>query len=527
MPRPNGALSRMRALAADSGIRRCLTSIALLAAIFATSCTMLPAEFNLSPIYRHRIAPDGRLSELDVLWPLFHWERARDGSEDVRIRPLWRRVKSEDGSKSRHEFLVPLGEGRFDETEELLRLFPLFYWRKHLHNGIAGQWDVDWWLTPLVWGGHSTLGENYFGVLPFYGSIPQFLGYERLTWILFPLFLRTENSYKKTVDGKTTSSLATGTHLLWPFVGWGSSEDPARGYWWRALPFFAKSVVPGKRESYSALWPFFHWGKDRLDKPSPTSSFFFFPFFGTKTGGAFFSWTFLWPLFRHAGLSEEGEAAKNGEYTFWDLPFPLLRWLDNTWSSKPLHQRWVFPFYQRTWTDRQDSTIWMWPFVWLRRYWNKVRDQQDTWILPFFWRNRIRHKKAEHAGTRVAFDDDDKYEAGEDDHWRFWPLADHRTDRYGNWRFRALSPWPFDGYFARGVREAYDFAWTLWHEEGDAAGNRRQRAFAHLWSSRNYAGQRYQSSVPFLFNYEAEDGEDGARTLRLFQFIPIRWGGRK
>lgn len=495
------------------GIRR-IAAFLVCWTLLGTSCAWLPAEFNLAPLYRQRMAPDGRLAELDVLWPLIHWERPDEGGQDLRLRPLWRRVSSEDGTETRHEFLAPFGEGRFDETEDVLRLFPLFYYRNHLHNGIAGQWDKDWWITPLIWGGSSALGENYFGVFPIYGSIPQFLSYDRLTWLLFPLFLRT------------TKSDMTGTHLLWPFIGWGGSERPNRPYWWRVLPFFAKSIDPGKRESYSTLWPFFHWGRERLDKAHPYDSFFFFPFVGWKTGGAFLSWTFLWPFFRHAERSANSDDEEGGRYSYWDFPWPLLRWLDDEWSEKPLHQRWITPFWSRTWTDRQDSTVWLYPFIWLRRYWSKMRDRTDTFILPFFWKNRIRHKSVEHRGTYERFDDDDKFEEGEDTHWRLWPLADMRSDRDGAWRFRALSPWPYDGTYATGVREAYDWVWTLWHDEGDARGNRRTRSFAHLWSSRNFAGQRYQSSMPFLFNYEAEAGEDGVRTLRLFQFLPIRWGGK-
>ncbi|MCA8971243.1 MAG: hypothetical protein KDC95_15740 [Planctomycetes bacterium] len=488
------------------------SAFAVLLMTTLSSCAFLPVEFNLSPLYRQRIAPDGRVAEVDALWPLIHWERHADEASDVRLRPLWRRVAAADGSKIRHEFVAPFGEARFDPTESVVRLLPLFYYREHLHDGVPGQWDRDWFFTPLIWGGSSVLGENYFAVFPIFGSIPQFLTYERFTWFLFPLFLRTKK-------GDTT-----GTHLFWPFTGWGGSDDPQRPYWWRILPFFGKSIVPGKSESYSLLWPFFHWGKDRLDTEYPRSSFQFFPVVGWKTGGAFVAWSFLWPFFRHAensDLSEKGGPLEGGRYRYWDFPWPLLRWLDDDYSDKPLHQRWVTPFWQHTWTDRQDSTVLLYPLIWLRHYWNKMSDRRDTYVLPFFWRNTIRYKKKDKRGTFDMLEDDADFEEGIDDHWRLWPFADYRTTRNGDWRFRTLSPWPWDGTYATGIREAWDFAWTLWHDEGDARGNRRTRAFAHAWSSRNFAGQRYQSSVPFLFNYVAD--EDGGRTLRLLQFLPIHW----
>ena len=89
----------------------------------------------------------------------------------------------------------------------------------------------------------------------------------------------------------------------------------------------------------------------------------------------------------------------------------------------------------------------------------------------------------------------------------------------GNWSFP--SPWPWRHGNAYGVEEAYGWLWTV------AKGTRRgpdDTAFelvAHLYSSRT-RGTRTQASVPFLFNYEADEG---GSVLRLFQFIPISFGG--
>jgi len=72
------------------------------------------------------------------------------------------------------------------------------------------------------------------------------------------------------------------------------------------------------------------------------------------------------------------------------------------------------------------------------------------------------------------------------------------------------------------VDPAYDWIWTLATRKEDRRGNSRFRSFAHLFSSRNFAGRRYQASVPFLFNLEKN--EDGSGVFRLFQFIPFSWG---
>ena len=46
------------------------------------SCAWLPSEFNLSPIYRHRLADDGSVLEMDVLWPIVHYETLANGGTD-------------------------------------------------------------------------------------------------------------------------------------------------------------------------------------------------------------------------------------------------------------------------------------------------------------------------------------------------------------------------------------------------------------------------------------------------------------
>ena len=502
--------SQRRAGPAKAKLRALVVSAAALA---TSACGVLPVEFNLSPIYRQRIDPDGNVVEVDAFWPLFNWQRREDGGSDVRLRPLWRRIADAEGTRSEHEFLVPLGEARFDAEEDSIRFLPLFHYRQRLEHGKKGQWDRDWHVLALLWGGSSWDGENYFAFFPFGGTVIDFLTYDRITFALFPLFLQTERHGK-----------VTGTHFLWPFVGWGGGDEEGEPSWWRVLPFYGQSIHPGKYESYTALFPFFHWGRERLDKPHPYDSFMFWPLFGWKSGGAFFSWTVLWPFFRH-GHKVDNEASKgeSGEFTYWDFPWPIFRYKHDTWSDDFKKQFWIMPFYGSSQTPKQDSEVVLYPFYWNRHYWNKVSDHRVQRLLPFWLNARTRYKKVDEQGTLDPLLPDSAYEKEEDRHVHLWPLVNHKSRRDGRYKTSALDPWPYDGYFAKGIREAWDWSWTLFEIRGDEAGNWRTRSFLDLWTSRNFAGRRYQCSVPWLFNY-VEEG-DGRSTLRLFQFLPIRWGG--
>src|SRR5688572_6804388 len=113
---------------------------ALAAALATASCGALPLELNLSPFYRHRLAEDRTLLELDVAWPIVHYERTPAGGDDLRLRPLWRRVQ--EGDRVEHQFLWPFGRVVADAEEVDARLFPL--WTHRWRLNAFGQRELEW-----------------------------------------------------------------------------------------------------------------------------------------------------------------------------------------------------------------------------------------------------------------------------------------------------------------------------------------------------------------------------------------------
>jgi hypothetical protein len=72
-----------------------------------------------------------------------------------------------------------------------------------------------------------------------------------------------------------------------------------------------------------------------------------------------------------------------------------------------------------------------------------------------------------------------------------------------------------------GIEENYGFLWELAVGRQRAADDRAYDVLGRVFTRRTRQGTTTWS-VPFLFNYES--GEDG-RTLRLFQVLPIPFGG--
>ena len=67
------------------------------------SCSLMPRELNLTPIWFHRLDEQGNMLECDFLWPIVHYEQTPEGGHDFRIRPFYRRVtESEDLNVGEH-----------------------------------------------------------------------------------------------------------------------------------------------------------------------------------------------------------------------------------------------------------------------------------------------------------------------------------------------------------------------------------------------------------------------------------------
>jgi hypothetical protein len=521
---PQGAAGRRAPSRSRSGRARLPRAFLLfLIPALLASCGVLPDEFNISPLYRHRIGPEGQVQEVDVLWPLVHWERNPEtGGSDTRLRPVWRKQTIPARDRVEHQFLAPLGDAYEDPEESKLSLFPFWYYRKHLEMGQEGAWDIDWNVLYLLYGGYAADGENYLGLLPFYGKLRDFLTYDEFGWFLFPLHVW----WRK---GTAKSDM-----YLWPLISWGDDGQEGGAHWFRFLPFYGESIRPGKSASHSLLWPFFHWDY-QLTRSGRVDGFFFWPFFGWSLGPRYRLWTWLWPLFRYGyEIAEEG-----AEPRYWqlDAPFPFVRYRWDDTTSREITQQWFFPLFGHTTTTTKDALSVLFPIGWFETWEDATSRHEQTLILPFYYDIISRRKKAQPlvSGLGEGSEEDGQasaagppsgdalYEEGRLRRLRFWPLFSKREQHDGSWSWQFLDLWPYDGDYAYGINEAYDWVWVLAEQSGDARGNSRFRSFANLYSSRNFAGRRFQSSVPFLFNY-VED-EDGKATLRLLQCIPIRWGG--
>jgi hypothetical protein len=440
--------------------------LACLTLLASNACTVMPRELNLTPLWFHRLDDDGRVLE---------WDAA------------WRRVTEPhiEGAVE-HQFLWPFGKVRSYPDETSARLWPLWSWRGRPND--RGTYDVDWYLLfPFFWGGDSADDrEDYFAFLPFYADIPDFLTYDRFQAFLFPLWVGLDKGHDL---------------FFWPLVGVGRCAE-ADHTWFRVLPFFGVDREPGKHDRRSLLWPFFTWSTENEDaEGGPVKSFLFWPFFGWRTGPETWGWTALWPFFAHVERKDSFRSTT--------ILWPFFKSVRNR-ADDDLKQWWLWPFVGRVEATNQRAWTFAWPIVWWRQYDDPDGHVDQQWIVPFFWRIVQQAKSGER-----------------EDHLKLWPLF-HRTQRRdgngahvgGEWS--ALSIWPWRDGNAAGMQEAWGWLFEIVRGVRRALDDRGVDVLGRLFTVRQRQGTT-TASVPFLGSYEQDRA--GARTLRLFQFLPIPLGG--
>ncbi len=281
------------------------------------------------------------------------------------FRPFYVRVKSEENVKTDI-------------------LYPLFFFRKYpdaykwsvfqLINGegidraatLSGQptdRHLDIW--PFYFS-HETGDprDSYRALLPFYGTVVGRLGFDRLSWVLFPLYV---DAYKRHTDV---------TYVPFPFVRISRGDANGFGIW----PLFGSTRGPGNSRHAFFLWPF---GWDNAVDPPPESpagtapktQLGILPFYTRDTGPGSISENYFWPFFGYTELTIPDRYSE--KRYFW--PFLVQGRGDTRYVN-----RWG-PFYTYSNDSGYDSRWVLWP-LWHRMTWvDEDLHQSKTQFFYFLY----------------------------------------------------------------------------------------------------------------------------------------------
>jgi hypothetical protein len=425
----------------------------------ATGCASVKSERNLAPLFSEYSTAGGGV-EREALGGIFRIRQSRPGGPWTQwaLRPLVIQDREAGGDKLTR-FLTPLGSVVDHGDEYIWQLIPVTRYERHRTSD--GQ--IEWTLLTLpgIYWSKRADGRIVRAWFPFGGVAEDFLSWDRLEFVLFPIWARTERA------GMVTQ------HVLWPFFSWTNGPGGPSGRFW---PFYGRSAYEGRYDRRFWLWPFFSKYENNLHAaPGGQSSLWmFWPFFGRMTRGTYQESTVLWPFFGY------GSDPATGFYTI-DAPWPLVERMEAPRDDVSRTRFW--PFYSHYHGDGLDSTWYLWPIINVAREEYERSVKNRVYVIPF-WQ----------SWKRVDED------AGVFRYTKLWPLFQSEgrelSDRH--FAFPALNPlWrspEFDEMYAwiwelwtRDVN--YDLvrerSWLgLWRREKDAAEDRR--SFAFLWARRAY-----------------------------------------
>lgn len=464
-----------------------------------SGCAAPGADIHVAPLYSRLSRASGG-TETEALAGLWISQPSDgEGGEYVSrkgLRPLYSRGHTETGRVNMH-FLAPLGYYTRDGEHATSLLFPLYYWHAYPDRDGSRSWDLVS-LPGVLWS-HRKHADDAFGWFPIYGNFKNVLTYEQVQFALFPLYVKSKRNGNTSwnflfpIFGRTRGPTVHSTRF-WPFYG-RSRYRNAEHLPSRLNPMDRKFEEPYTAKRYDrwfVMWPFFHLHKDHLGggNEKPATKWMLFPLFGATKRGSYRSYTALWPFFGYARDRERG---------FWavDAPWPFVRLQGGGRAPLAEERTRFWPVYSKYKAAGMEAYTYMWPLAHqrLERYERSTR--RSFYFVPFLQ-------------TWSRYD----HETHEQSSWtKVWPIfQEYRNGDRARAAFPALSPLrrsPFLDFHYAWLWELFSVeerpggistrSWgALWRGE---YGRERRRYFSALWSNRQYTSEQGEevSETSLLF----------------------------
>jgi hypothetical protein len=439
-------------------------------------------ERNFWPVLVERTERDGS-TWAQGAGPLLFSRQTAEGRQSGGLRPFWLTLRGKDTPTASHHLLYPIFTWRTDEIGREWSLMELVRRREHApaSPSAGGQLNRrdEFEVFPIWFQRRSGNPErDHRALFPVYGTLRGRLGFERVSWTLFPLYVENERR------GAVTRSVA------WPVFHRTTGSAQGWGIW----PFFSWKEIPGVMRQESYLWPlgFNHTRQPDADAPpgtEPRRDVGMLPFFVRNTGPGYRNEDVLWPLFGHT----ERTGAKAYEETRYLWPL----FVQGQGTDKTVN-RWA-PLYTHSINRGYEKTWYLWPLL-RNATWSEAGVTRDrTQLLYFlFWSETQRRSGSSAAPAQLT---------------HLWPLLSEWED--GNGRSQWQMPSPLEVFFPGNekVRQAWSPLFALVRHEQTAPGEARTSLLwdAITWETRDRGATREFHLGP-LAGYVAGEGE---RRLRL------------
>lgn len=375
------------------------------------------SERNGWPVRVSRLDPAGETESWQSLGPLVFKKAAGNGAVSSGVRPIYVQTRNAEGEIRQSLFIYPLFAYAADDETFRWSIFELIKrsGRKADAPPLKGSFtDPDVFEVWPFWFSRQDRQEpdaSYRAFFPIAGTLKNRFGYQRLSWTLFPLYLRSEKH-----DAITTSTpwpIVRVTHgsangfALWPLFGWKNGPGAARER------FYLWPLIYNNSKPAPAAAP--------ADAP-PTRQFGFLPFYTRERSAGFINENFLWPFFGHT----ERVTPYRYRETRYLWPFLVQARGDDRFRN-----RWG-PFYTHSIVKGRDKTWVGWP-IYRRERWTDEGITQTKRQVLFFLYYSLDQKSAANPALPHA------------DKTHLWPLFSKWDNGAGRRQFQLFSP--FEVFF--------------------------------------------------------------------------------
>lgn len=401
---------------------KCVLLIALLClpcSVRASAESGDSSEFDFGPIISRQRDVHGHM-RLRILGPFFERATHDDGQTLTAVRPLYSRYEHPELERVRSEYLWPVGYSKRFRDEHSGRVL-LAFWTRFDRNDPKSRYRF--WLFPLYFQGRDIHGENYVALFPLGGRIHEFLSRDKIEFILFPLYMRTE------LNEVPTRS------YLWPIV----SHTDGRGiYRFRVFPFYGQSRHRERSNKKFIMWPIWTHA-EYYTQGSSGSGYILFPLYGRLKLDNQQSWMVLPPFFR---------VSRGERVNMMLAPWPFFQR-----RTGEVRQTYLWPIWGTKTMRGVHSRFFMWPILHQERLDRGEQIAHRFYVLPFYYSDTTRQRTASPDPETVV-------PRGElvANYQKIWPLVSY--NRVGDERrFRMLALWPLK--HTPSIERNYAPFWTL------------------------------------------------------------------
>jgi hypothetical protein len=421
-------------------LSRILAVAGVVAAAFAVRAEA--EENNLWPAYVGHADAEGQVQSWTGLGPLFFSHPIAPAGRVGGFRPFYTKRLAVGG-----------------DTAEITVLYPLFY---HRNYGPNYEWSIlklinhfgprpgeaprpatqekDFDVWPFYFSSVTPDPQTtYHALWPISGTLQHRFSRDRIDFVLWPLYLRTEK------DGAVTTSTP------WPIFH--TTHGAAQG--WALWPLYGTQDWPGAYHREFYLWPL-GWNntiQPSAEAPPGTAAKHetgFLPFYTSERGPFLNSENYLWPFFGYTDRT----APFRDHVTRYFWPFAVQGRGDNRYINRwgPAYTHSIIKGYDKTWIA--------WP-LWRQARWDEEGLAQTKTQFFFFIYWGLEQRSLAHPAAAPARK------------FHVWPLVSVWDNGAGRRQWQA--PSPLEVFFPHNdeVRESWTPLFSLVRHDQSAPGETR------------------------------------------------------